>query len=139
MTFENLPRDWPDRPLGADPLTADVVDLFAKESDRDRRTLLLLLCDESGRLLQPVAIDDLPETPDDSLVDGLSAVFEHFPVGSLGVVAAVCLPFGRPGDATPRAWHLALERVTREAGMPLLGCYLATPGRVTRTSLPLAA
>ena len=125
--------------LGDDPLTADVVDLFARESDRHRGALLLLFCDSDHRLMTPVFIDHVPQRSSDREKNELFEFLEHFGgEGSLSLVAGVCRRRGTPLDAESGAWLSAAERGCRRAGIQLLGCYLATPGEISPI-LPRAA
>ncbi len=57
MTFEDLPDDWPRRPLTDPHLVADVLDLVVTDASRANGALYVLLCDPDDRLLQPIAID----------------------------------------------------------------------------------
>jgi hypothetical protein len=62
MTFEDLPNDWSDRPLTDPALLSDVLDLVVFEKDRAAGAVSFLLCDDEGRLVQPVTIGELPAT-----------------------------------------------------------------------------
>ena len=59
MSFQDLPDGWNDRPLTDPRLVADVLDLIVSDADRRAGGLAMLLCDEQGRLQQPVFISDL--------------------------------------------------------------------------------
>lgn len=134
MSFEDLPKDWTSRSLIDAALAADVVDLCLSLGDRENAGLSLLLCDEQGRLLQPVCLEQLPTAPDEPAVRLLRRLLSELPVRGT-VVAA----FGRPGaylDDDTRAWHQAMIEASRQASVQLLGCYLATPQRVVRLAGP---
>jgi len=60
MAFTDLPADWPTRPLTEPRLVADVLDLLLSDADRLAGGLLIALCDDEARLLQPIVIGDLP-------------------------------------------------------------------------------
>jgi hypothetical protein len=59
MSFQDLPDGWNDRPLTDPRLVADVLDLIVSDADRRAGGLAMLLCDDEGRLQQPVFISDL--------------------------------------------------------------------------------
>jgi hypothetical protein len=59
MSFDDLPEGWKERPLTDPRLAADVLDLMVSDADRRAGALVVLLCDEQGRLLQPGIISDL--------------------------------------------------------------------------------
>ncbi|NYF97056.1 hypothetical protein [Janibacter cremeus] len=126
MTFDNLPSDWPTRPLTDTDIAPDVVDLVVRESDRETGCLSILLCGDGDRLLQPVAITDLDGEPYlrrrevfDTFLGGLGDVLS-------GIVVAVGRPRGLQPDDEARAWHEAAIASCREHDVPLLGTYLAT-------------
>lgn len=134
MSFHHLPEDWPSRSLIDPGLAADVVDLCVGLGDRENAGLSLLLCDEQGRLEQPVCLEELPSVPDSESVRMLQRLLSALPMRGT-VVAA----FGRPGaylDDDTRAWHQAVIEASRQASVQLLGCYLATPQRVVRLAGP---
>ncbi len=60
MAFTDLPPQWADRPIHHPALVADVLDLLVPLSDRRAGALLLALCDEQGRLLQPCLVEGDP-------------------------------------------------------------------------------
>lgn len=58
MSFEDLPPEWPERPLTNPALVADVLDLIVTDRSRDEGAIHILLCDEQGRLVLPIAVDE---------------------------------------------------------------------------------
>lgn len=128
MTFTDLPTDWPTRPLSDARLAADVVDLVVRESDRARGCLCILLCDETHRMIQPIAITDL------DLVGPAPGEYRRpfdLVVGQFaerlgGIVVAVGRPCGHTPDDEAREWHEAAIAACRDHEVPLLGTYLAT-------------
>ncbi len=93
MSFDDLPQDWPTRPLTDSRLIADVLDLVVPERSRIGGSLYILLCDENDRLLQPIAI----ATPDPAAAsamreEGLGALLsgaeDIVPGGSFIIVLA---------------------------------------------------
>ena len=57
MTFEDLPSDWPQRPVTDATITADLLDLIVTERDRAAGALGVLLCGRDERLLQPLVVE----------------------------------------------------------------------------------
>ncbi len=50
MSFEDLPRDWAQRPLTDPDIFEDVVDLVTREKSRAAGAIMLLLCHPDGRM-----------------------------------------------------------------------------------------
>lgn len=130
MSFEDLPQGWHTRPLTDTTLAADVVDLVVRDSEREQGCISLLLCDATGRMVQPVTITETdlhPGAPDavfDTIVGGLA--------GSIGgFVAAIGRPRGLAPDDRARARHEEALAASRRHDVPLLGTYLATPQGVS--------
>lgn len=126
MTFEDLPGDWPTRPLTDTTVAPDVVDLVVRESDRDGGCLSLLLCGDDHRMLQPVTITDLAGEPHVRHREPFDSFLGHLGSELGGIVVAVGRPGGLQPDDEARAWHEAAIASCREHGVPLLGTYLAT-------------
>jgi hypothetical protein len=126
MTFDDLPDDWPDRPLTDPALVTDVLDLVVMDRDRRAGSLCLLLCDDRARLLQPVAISE----PDELLSEhdrdqGLTTV-----IGALGRGGAVLVALARADGLSIRdddvRWRASCERVCSAVGVRLLGVHVVT-------------
>lgn len=60
MGFKDLPRGWAERPITDPDIFEDVVDLVASEQSRREGAVYLLLTHPDGRMLQPLAIHDVP-------------------------------------------------------------------------------
>jgi hypothetical protein len=135
MTFEDLPEDWPHRPVTDPALFDDVVDLVVTERDRRRGALYILLCDEGGRLLQPCAVTDLGPgcEPDPQLIEPFAKALVHqCPDGGLVVVVARCgVPAPRETDVR---WARAAEAICAGWDARLLAAAVATPAGVFRLS-----
>jgi hypothetical protein len=136
MTFEDLPDDWPQRPVTDPALFDDIVDLVVAERDRDRGALYVLLCDEGGRLLQPCAVTDLGPgcEPDPRLIEPFAkGLAGQCPGGGLVLVVA------RRGVPAPREsdvrWARAAEAVCDGRDARLLAAAVATPAGVLRLSV----
>jgi hypothetical protein len=126
MGFQDLPEDWPTRPLTDRALVPDVLDLVVMMRDRYAGSLCLLLCDEDDRLVQPVAISDIDDCPtDDEMVDGIAAVVAVPGPGS-SVLAALARRDGLSITAGDRAWLRVVVRACETAQVRLLGMHVVT-------------
>ena len=134
MSFDDLPPDWPDRPLTDPALRGDVVDLFLSDSDRARRSLLVLLCDDDHRALQPVVINDIPHTTTSERRAAVFRFLEEVPTAA--VVVALGLPTTLRARGHVRSWERATRLMCERLGITLLGFHLATldGGVETRTA-----
>ncbi len=140
MSFQDLPEDWEYEWLLDPTITADVVDLFARESDRRANTLLLLLTDRRGRLVQPVAISEMrwgcSEEERERAFDWLC----HFSTGAEedeaieGAVIAFCHRQPRIRSSDLR-WAETAQRRLGAMFIELLGCYVAHSAGVRRIEL----
>lgn len=132
MRFEDLPRDWAQRPITDPDVLEGVVDLIATGQARDDGATYLLLCHPNRRLLQPVLLPDEPRRVAISAVRErvLLALSEAAGQGVRDVVIAIARP-GRP-TATPRDHDLraAFEGVCRTAGLTLHAVAIAAPDAV---------
>jgi hypothetical protein len=127
MNFENLPADWPTKPLTDPDHIADVLDIFVGPRDRMVGSLLILICDEQRRPLQPMIIND---------IDARRAGGEHPPlvriaeeVAQFKPDATVLCAVARRGRTrvtkTDQLWARSLDRAF--AGrLELLGVHLIT-------------
>lgn len=129
MSLDDLPDDWPSRPLTASALVADVLDLLVSPVARRRAALYLLLCDDTDRLLVPIAIDELeseqtPRQRADLVATVIDLSARTAPVGAL--LAAVVRPGGLSSSDDDQSWA---EAVATAAGgrTRLLGVHLVTP------------
>ena len=126
MTFDDLPADWPTRPLSDTTIAADIVDLVVREGDREGGCLSILLCGDDHHLIQPLTITDLDGEPRVVHREPFDAFLSHLGTELGGIVVAVGRPGGLHPDDEARAWHEAAIASCREHGVPLLGTYLAT-------------
>ena len=127
MTFLDLPPGWPARSLRDLRLAADVVDLVVRDSDRASGCLALLLCDDDGRMIEPVTVADVPLG---AAADERDAFFDAF-LGHLGrSLGSVVFVVGRPGGLAltddTRDWHESAVQAARGEGVELIATYLAT-------------
>lgn len=132
MRFDELPRDWAQRPITDPDVFEGVVDLIATEQSRSEGATYLLLCHPNGRLLQPICLPDEPRRVDVAQVlEGvtllLSEVARHD-------VHDVVMVIARPGGVTPtprdRDLRAAFEGACRTAGFTLQAVAIAAPEAV---------
>jgi len=138
MGFTDLPDDWSDRPLTEPRLVADVLDLVVSERDRREGALALLMCDDEGRLVQPVVISDLePAATEDDRCEALT-VFTSAISGCGSILVAVARRDGLSITDDDRVW----ARAARRAGggeVRLLGVHLVTTTGSREVPLDLAS
>jgi hypothetical protein len=139
MTFNDLPADWSSRPVTDPQMFGDVIDLLVGDQDRATGTIHVLLCDESGRLLQPCAVtagglagdESVADTERRALIDPFAtALAAQHPNG--GLIVALGRPGATTETATDRRWQQAAEATCRQHHLRLLGCAVATRGGVFR-------
>ncbi|HRW17944.1 MAG TPA: hypothetical protein P5181_03765 [Dermatophilaceae bacterium] len=131
MSFDDLPADWPHRSLRDPQLLCDVVDLVVREDERRAGTVVVILCNPAGRMLQPMAITDVPlDSPADKrrFAEGITDLVAHFPETTLVLVRTRVGKAGVVDD--DREWHHALVTVCRERSITLIGVAVATPAGV---------
>jgi hypothetical protein len=138
MGFEDLPANWNDVPLTEPAFVADVLDLCVMQRDRHRGALVLLICDDDARLVQPVVVEDLPERLDD---DERARPFE-VAVEAMGGVGSLLVAIARRDGLTisdnDRDWAAAAVRVCGDR-VRLLGVHVVTTFGSRPVQLPRAA
>jgi len=138
MTFEDLPSDWPQRPVTDATITADLLDLIVTERDRAAGALGVLLCARDDRLLQHLVVEmpgyRLSAAERRRGFDNICAAFCH--VGEptaggvnadLGILVALArsgAPLVTSGDLR---WRDTAEQSCQSYGVTLLGVWLVTP------------
>lgn len=135
MSFQDLPDDWPTRPLHDPALATDVLDLCV--SDRDRLTggLSVLCCREDATLSQPIFVaNDGTEGDLAWGVEQMVSILAELP-GVGGMVMAAVRPTGHVTDEDRRAHERAMS-ACRSHGLALWGFYLVTHAAIT--PLPVA-
>lgn len=127
MSFEDLPKNWSNAPITESNLN-DVFDLFISYEDRCRSTITFLLLDDTEHLVQPIAINDVPEAPAEPpwpFLDPLAELLDQlegwvlFGRGRLGPHRL------NPSDLRWQGW------IARAFGNRLLGSFLATGNEVS--------
>lgn len=150
MTFEDLPPDWPHRPVTDPAITADLLDLVVGDRDRTAGALGILLCGRDDRLLQPMVVGapDLEANAAerrrgfDTICSALGPLGETGGERSVeknagrggetgGPALSLLVAVARPGPALATAadlrWRDTAERSCRDYGVGLLGVWLVTP------------
>jgi hypothetical protein len=142
MSFQDLPDDLSSRPLTDPRFVADVLDLCVTEASRTAGGLYLLLCDTDDRLVQPVAIDDVP--PDCGVQDceRLLGTFAGM-LAELREGYALMVAIARPGDPQPTPadlrWLSVAQRVCRRTAVRLVGVHVVTPTGQHKLTADLSA
>jgi hypothetical protein len=148
MTFKNRPENRSDQPLSDPSIAVDAVELFISQADRRRGMFLVLLCDDQDRLLMPVAVNG----PSGSgSVDELGGIVDVGPedcevmlkpfllAAQAGTDSGLLLAMGRFGPSdwpeVDEPWAEEAARLCREAGVRLIGFYVATPDGVRRAEV----
>lgn len=129
MSFQDLPQHWPSLSLRNPHVAADVVDLIVSDRDRSRNSLSLLLCDDLGRLVQPITLNDVtwgcPEPKRHRPFDMLGELLAADPfIAVAGVVLAIGhrQPRIRTSD---REWARTGRGRLDRLGLDLFGSYVA--------------
>jgi hypothetical protein len=120
----------PDLHLDSEAHTIEFLVTAQQAGDLAPPCLLVLVADDLGRLVLPIAIDEVPaDPPQDERIGVLAALLEH--VVALDCLHGVALAVARAGHPRPRGsdfgWHDALEQCCRVARLECHGTYVATP------------
>lgn len=132
MRFDELPKDWAQRPITDPEVFEGVVDLIATDRSRSDGATYLLLCHENGRLMQPICLPDEPRRVDvGQVLDGVRLLLTEV---SRHGVHDVVIVIARPGRLTPtprdRDLRAAFEGACRTSGFTLQGVAIAAPAGV---------
>ena len=128
MTFRDLPKDIAQRPLINEKLVADLLDLLIGDRDRRDGCLLIVVCDNESRLVQPIVITEMPGRPDLQVIESAVAIVvasmvESEPDGAL--LVALGRRSGLSITADDQAWVQAIERGC-QGRVRLLGVHVVT-------------
>ena len=128
MSFEQLPADWPQRPLTDACLTADVLDLVVSMADRRSGGLSILVCDHQARLLQPTLMtepaDSIPMADRSGIIDFWVNMVEQLdPEG--GLLISIVRARGLSVTDDDRAWCDVAAR-SCAGRITLLGIHIVT-------------
>ncbi len=132
MRFDDLPRDWAQRPITDPDVFEGVVDLIVTEQARSDGATYLLLCHPNGRLLQPICLPDEPGRVDVSqVVEGVGLLLTEV---ARHDVRDVVIVIARPGRAVPnprdRDLRAAFEDACRAVRFTLHAVAIAAPDAV---------
>jgi hypothetical protein len=126
MSFDDLPDGWQELPLTDQRLVADVLDLLLSDADRCAGALVVLMCDEQARLLQPSIISDLDDAPSEAERCHLLGLFvEHLAEFFDSFLFALARADGLSITADDESWARAAQFACRGEAR-LLGFHLVT-------------
>lgn len=129
MTFEDLPADWPQRPITDPEIWEDVLDLLVSPADRRGRSLAVLACHADGRLLQPMVIGpDIGPCAQVVADNAVGAIVEVLgataPDGT--VVIALARPDGLSLTDDDRRWRAAFATALQPTTWRLDSAHVVT-------------
>lgn len=125
MTFEDLPADWPCRPLTPPELVHDVLDLCVRNEDRRAGGMALLVLRDDLRLAQPVFVSGPIPRLDRS--EALKALLRGCSREGLDTSFVVGIVHEEPElSDDDRALHQDLLDVCAELGFTLVSTHLLT-------------
>lgn len=129
MTFEDLPADWPSRPITDPEIWEDVLDLLVSPADRRGHSLAVLACHADGRLLQPMVIGPDIGPCDHVVADNAVGVIvevlgEEAPDGTL--VIALARPDGLSLTDDDHRWRAAFDAALRRTPWTLASAHVVT-------------
>lgn len=115
--------------------TIDFLATAERAGDLPPPCLLVLAADDVGRLVLPIAIDEVPDDPpQDERICALAALLEH--IVTFDYLHGVALAVARLGDPRPRGsdfgWHDALAQCCSATCFICYGTYVVTPYGVRR-------
>ncbi|GAA2479755.1 hypothetical protein [Terrabacter carboxydivorans] len=121
MRFDELPRDWAQRPITDPEVFEGVVDLIVTEQSRSEGATYLLLCHPNLHLLQPICLAEEPRRVDaGEVLEGVRLLLGEV---SRHDVHDVVMVIARPGRVTPtprdRDLRTAFEGACRATGVTL--------------------
>ncbi len=129
MTYQDLPTDWPSRPVTDPAITPDLLDLVVRDADRVDGALYLLLCGEQGQLIEPMVFPEPLTRMSREQCGTVFAALEHLALEEGlrgGILLAIAREKGPFITDTDRAWHEAAIRSCRRSGLSLLGVWVVT-------------
>lgn len=132
MTFRDLPKDWPTRPVTDPAIFADVIDLIVTEADRTAGAIYVVICSPTRRIVQPCAVTDLVSAP----MPDRRTLFEPFVHAIAGSRGGLVVAIARPGPSrtidSDRLWHQAALDACAAGRVRLFAAAVATPKGVWR-------
>lgn len=135
MSFEDLPSDWPSRPLTDPDFVHDVLDLCVSHADRAAGGLAVLTLRDDLTLAQPLFVEGpLPRLEQRTIVRTLMSACSREGRDTT-FVCAIAHEQGGLSDQD-RGLHQVLIDVCAEQGLTLLSTHLVT-GTGIQSLLPL--
>ncbi len=111
MNYEELPPQWPTMPLTDPEHIANVLDLFVDLRARLAGCLLILVCDEQHRPVQPLLIEQFDAAPPAAYRAALERMAAT--IGAANPHASILCALGRSSrlrvTATDQGWRRELE------------------------------
>jgi len=125
MTFQDLPSNWPSRPLTSPDLVHDVLDLCVNNADRVNGGLSVLVLRENLTLAQPIFVKGpLPRL---DRLETLTSLFRGCSRDGLDGFFVVGIVHELPGlSDDDRALHQDMLNVCAELGFRLVSTHLLT-------------
>jgi hypothetical protein len=136
MSFEDLPADWPHRPLTDPDFVHDVLDLCVSDAARREGGLAFLALRPDLTLAQPTFVaGELPRLERHTLVRNLVQALSHVEPDARFVVGIA----HRHSDLTDadREVHQVVLEVCAEQGADVLSTHLVTASGITALPGPL--
>jgi len=132
MRFDELPRDWAQRPITDPDVLEGVIDLIVTDKARCAGATYLLLCHPNVRLLQPICLSDEPRSMDvGEVLEGVRMLLAEF---ARHDVHDVVMVIARPGQLSPtprdQDLRVAFEEACASAGFTLHAVAIAAPDAV---------
>ena len=127
MTFQDLPDNWATIPLTDPTHVADVLDVFVDLQSRAAGSLLILICDDQRRPVQPILIESIDARRPQRARQFLAHLADMLD-GSDTRPAVLCAIARRDGLRVTKhdsRWKRALEDAF-EGRVDLLGVHLIT-------------
>lgn len=125
MSFDDLPADWPDRPLDEPHLVSDVLDLVVSIKDRLAGGLAVLICDDEHRLVQPCMISELDHLASHTDRQHALANVVEVMEGQGSLLVAIARAEGLSITADDHAWARAMWRACT-GDVELFGVHVVT-------------
>ncbi len=127
MSFSDLPPEWPTLPLHDPKHIADVLDLFVEHRARLAGSLVILVCDELRRPLQPVVIEGTDPHPPSNARRVFAPIAANIAASApgAGVLCAIARRAPLRVSAGDRAWQRCIHEAFGEH-VDVLGVHLVT-------------
>ncbi len=134
MNYDELPPQWPTIPLADPAHIANVLDLFVDQRARASGSLLILICDELHRPVQPLLIEALDDAPPADYLEVLGRMARTISQGNprASVLCALARRDRLRVTTRDQTWRAVLEQ-SFAGEVEFLGVHLIT----TDGSIPI--